>query len=173
MRKHEYPFERKKSKTKLNVIMKNCLTFFMLVVVFACEPSAKNDQESTKLSPEETAQDSLFNEMMAIHDEVMPEMDHIFRLQKKLKTLIDSLQNEEATDPGMLDSLTNYNDDLQDADEAMMHWMRSNDFEFEGMEHEEIMTELASEKENIIVVREKMLNSIRKAEDILQQIETP
>ncbi|MEK6479300.1 hypothetical protein WJR50_17280 [Catalinimonas sp. 4WD22] len=110
---------------------------------------------------------------MAIHNEVMPEMTRIFRLQKKLKILIDSLQSEGTIATFSVDSLQKLNDDLQKADKAMMNCKRFSEFQVEGKQHEEIIEALVSEKESVIVVREKMLDSIQKAEDILQYIETP
>jgi prefoldin subunit 5 len=110
---------------------------------------------------------------MAIHDEVMPEMDRIYRLQKELTQVIDSLETAGGSSSIPVDSLKTLSAELKEADEAMMNWMRSNDFQFEGMEQEEIMQELQSEKENIIVVRDKMMNSIQQAEEVLQEFEHP
>jgi hypothetical protein len=49
----------------------------------------------------------------------------------------------------------------------MMNCKRYSEFQVEGNQHEEIIEALVSEKESTIVVREKMLDSIQKAEDIL------
>lgn len=155
--------------------MKNIVLMLAAVSMFACDSSQQGSQ--TQQTPEETRlearQDSLFNEVMAIHDEVMPEMERIYRLQKKLNQVIDSLETEGAAVPVPVDSLRELSAELKEADDAMMNWMRSNDFQFEGMESKEIMEELESEKKNIIVVRDKMLNSIQQAEEVLQTFENP
>ncbi|MFP4090031.1 MAG: hypothetical protein ACLFUB_08635 [Cyclobacteriaceae bacterium] len=145
-----------------------------LIFLAACQEPAtdKNSASATEesLSPEEAQEDSLFKEMMSIHDEVMPKMDNIMRLKRSLRQKIDSLQQTQTQTNIPTDSLQQLVQDLEEADDAMMNWMRSNDFEFEGMSHEEIMEELRTERENIIVVREKMLNSIEQAQQALEQI---
>lgn len=151
--------------------MKKIIYLLAATAMFACNSSQQESQ--SQLNPEESRQDSLFNEVMAIHDEVMPEMGRIFRLQKELKQVMDSLETQEVSPAIPIDSLKNISVDLKEADDAMMNWMRSNDFKFEGMEQAEIIRELESEKENIIVVREKMLNSIADAEAVLQEFEQP
>lgn len=151
--------------------MKKIVLMLAVISMIACNSSPQENQPP--LSPEEARQDSLFQEVMAIHDEVMPEMERIYRLQKKLTQVIDSLESENVASAISVDSLKDINVALKASDDAMMNWMRSNDFKFEGMEQAEIIRELESEKENIIVVREKMLNSIADAEAVLQEFEQP
>lgn len=159
--------------------MKNIVLVLAAISMFACDSSQQDNQaqqtyEETQLETQlETRQDSLLSEVMVIHDEVMPEMGRIYRLQKELTQVIDSLETEGTAAAIPVDSLKALSAQLKAADDAMMNWMRSNDFQFEGMEQEEIMEELQSEKENIIVVRDKMLNSIRQAEETLQTFENP
>jgi hypothetical protein len=147
------------------------LLFFTLI---ACSSPERNDNSdnslATDMGPEEAAQDSLFKAVMAIHDEVMPEMDRIYRLRRRATHLADSLQNQTAV-PLPADSLRAIARRLEEADEAMMNWMRSNDFQFEDMSHEEIMQELEAEREKIIIVKETMLNSIKEAEATLTQFD--
>ncbi|WPP52470.1 hypothetical protein [Catalinimonas niigatensis] len=151
--------------------MKKVIYMLATVIMVACNASPQENQSQSNL--EESSKDALFNEVMAIHDEVMPEMGRIFRLQKALKQVIDSLETQKVSASISVDSLKNIQADLKEADDAMMNWMRSNDFQFENMEEEEIMQELASEKEKIIVVKDKMLNSIEQAEKVLQKFEQP
>lgn len=154
--------------------MKNYLTALFCILFLACgtpdtQESATNET-SEAASPEEAQQDSLFKAMMAIHDDVMPEMDRMYRLRRRASTLADSLQNQPDI-PISADSLRALAQRVEKAEEAMMNWMRSNDFQFEGMSHSEIMQKLEEEKENISVVREQMLSSIEEAEAALAQFD--
>jgi len=146
------------------------LCLFVLVGLYAC--SLDSQDESSPRSEQQAEQDTLYKQMMAIHDEVMPEMDRIFRLQRLLMESVDSLElikkNKELLQK--INDCKQAKGELLQAEEAMMDWMRSNDFEFENMTQQEIICLLQTEKDNIIVVKEKMLNSIQKAEHLLQNI---
>ena len=155
--------------------MKNYLAALLCTLLFACgstgtQETVSNEETNESLSPDEMQQDSLFKAMMAIHDEVMPEMDRMYRLRRRATTLADSLQNQPNL-PVPADTLRALARRVEEAEEAMMNWMRSNDFQFEGMEHQEIMQKLEEEKENISVVREEMLSSIEEAEEALAQFD--
>jgi len=94
----------------------------------------------------------------------------MYRLRRRASALADSLQNQPDI-PVSADSLRALAQGVEAAEEAMMNWMRSNDFQFEGMSHSEIMQKLEEEKENISVVREQMLSSIEEAEAALAQFD--
>lgn len=154
--------------------MKNYLVALLCALFVACSSPNTQDtatkETSEALSPEEAQQDSLFKAMMTIHDDVMPEMDRMYRLRRRAASLADSLQNQPNL-PVPADSLRAISQRVEAAEEAMMNWMRSNDFQFEGMSHPEIMQKLEEEKENISVVREQMLSSIEEAEAALAQFD--
>jgi hypothetical protein len=154
--------------------MKNYLAALFCILFVACgtpdTQESATDETSEAVSPEEAQQDSLFKAMMAIHDDVMPEMDRMYRLRRRASALADSLQNQPDI-PVPADSLRALAQGVEAAEEAMMNWMRSNDFQFEGMSHSEIMQKLEEEKENISVVREQMLSSIEEAEAALAQFD--
>lgn len=155
--------------------MKNYLAALLCTLLFACgstgtQETVSNEETNELLSPEEMQQDSLFKAMMVIHDEVMPKMDRMYQLRRRAAMLADSLQNQPDL-PVPADTLRALARRVEEAEEAMMNWMRSNDFKFEGMEHQEIMRKLEEEKENISVVREEMLSSIEEAEEALAQFD--
>ncbi|TNF70144.1 MAG: hypothetical protein EP302_09365 [Bacteroidetes bacterium] len=77
-------------------------------------------------------------QVMAIHDSVMPEMSTISRLVSRLKPLADSTESGQAYQKAM--------EDLQEAHTAMMDWMKGFGDRFD---HEEIMKgkELSPQKQ--------------------------
>ena len=105
-------------------------------------------------------------EVMAIHDEVMPKMSTIGKLVGELKPKVDSTEMGQKYEVAMKD--------LQDANTAMMDWMK--DFG-DRFNHEEILNgkELSEEKqqwldeeeEKVKVVKEKINGSIARAEALL------
>ncbi len=87
------------------------LFFGVVLVVLACERKV----ESTNTSDNTSVAD----EVMAIHDSVMPKMGD---LRKTRKALLDQAENE--TDSMVLVALLGKANQLDSAQKAMMGWMR-------------------------------------------------
>ena len=106
-------------------------------------------------------------QVMAVHDSVMPEMSTISRLVGKLKPLADSTETGQPYQKAMKD--------LQEAHTAMMDWMKGFGDRFD---HDEIMKgkELSPEKqqwlkEEEVKVKEmadKVKGSISRAKALLE-----
>ena len=146
------------------------LSFLLLISCGAPSTESSDIDMEVMLSPEEMTQDSLYKAVMVIHDEAMPKMDYMYQLRNQLTEAADSLQ-DLSNPPVLADSLRAVALKVEVAEEAMMNWMRSNDFKFEQMAHKEIIKELEKEKTAIIVVKEQMLNSIEKAEQVLAKLD--
>jgi hypothetical protein len=111
-------------------------------------------------------------QVMAVHDSVMPEMSTISRLVGRLKPLTDSTETGQEYQKAM--------EDLQEAHTAMMDWMKGFGDRFD---HEEIMKgkELSAEKqewlkEEEVKVKEmadKVKGSIARAKALLETREAP
>ncbi len=131
----------------------------VLFLSFSC----KQKQEDKATNTESAAQ---MDKVMAIHDEVMPKMSTIGKLVGELKPKVDSTEMGRQYEVAMKD--------LQDANTAMMDWMK--DFG-DRFNHEEILegkalTEekqqwLDEEEEKVKVVKEKINGSIARAEALL------
>lgn len=103
-------------------------------------------------------------EVMAIHDEVMPEMGTLMNLQKELK---DKISHLDTTDQSMADSLRRLVKQLEEADEAMMQWMRNYKDPSPEMSEEEALEYLESKKESITEVKNKINTSKAAAQAAL------
>ncbi|MCG8475184.1 MAG: hypothetical protein MI784_06895 [Cytophagales bacterium] len=115
------------------------------------------------LSPEQAAEQALFQEVMAIHDSIMPEMGTIMKYKRQLKKENDSLSALSGT-KSQTTILNKKIRLLDSADKAMMHWMHAFDSKKTvNHPHEEIMKYLNGEKEKIQQVKKLMEESIRKA----------
>ncbi|MBK6263613.1 hypothetical protein JKA74_01095 [Marivirga sp. S37H4] len=109
---------------------------------------------------------SLKEEVIRIHDEVMPKMDEIMQLKKALKereSVLDSSQTEEMT------AIHNHILHLDEADEEMMNWMRNYNASMENMTDEEKIEYLKNEKVAIQMVKQLMMSSITEAKTYLNQ----
>lgn len=119
-------------------------------------------KEEKKVSPETNQ----MKEVMAIHDEVMPKMGKIGRLVAQLRKKIDSDQGGTEEKKAM--------EDLQDANEAMMDWMRDFGERFDSDEiiNGKALTDekklwLNEEEEKVKIVADKINSSIANAEALL------
>ncbi|MDB2606313.1 hypothetical protein N9Y48_00905 [Zobellia sp.] len=105
--------------------------------------------------------------VMAIHDEVMPEMGKMGRLVGELSS------KEDSTKVGL--KYTKARKDLQEAHKSMMDWMQNFGTRFtsdEILNGKELSKEkqvwLEEEQESIETVRDQMNESIKVAEELLK-----
>lgn len=142
--------------------MKNYLALTALVfslIIFSCKENPKTDPES------ETS--SKMEEVMAIHDEVMPKMGTIGKLVAELKPKVDASVEGQRYGEAMTD--------LQDAHKAMMDWMRGFGDRFDSDEilngkalSPEKQVWLLEEEVKVNALRDQINSSIEKAEKLLQ-----
>ena len=139
----------------------NFLAFTAILLwAAACGPAQKETGETT--DPE-----LLKDEVMAVHDEVMPKMQDIMRLKERARTMIDSLATDSMTNASQIEELEQLITSLDEADEAMMGWMRNYRRDFDGSD-EEYISYLQDEKAKIDAVKEEMMSAIEEAEVALQ-----
>ena len=128
--------------------MKDSVLWFFCLMFFACSHGRSDVQ-------------ILHDEVMEIHDAVMPKMSDINHMQKELKKMIEKL---DSTKIEQAESLLA---DLNHADKIMWDWMH--EFKVPDVSHSKSVQiqYYAEEKVKIEVVRDKMLSSIEKAKSFL------
>jgi regulator of replication initiation timing len=130
------------------------LVLIILPLVLACTDQKKE------------AQDRLFDEVMAIHDSIMPAMRDITNLQKEVKARLDELDSTAQIEENRLQMERQR---LDSAHNAMMEWMRAFEKDFEGKTHEEVMEYLENQKERIQGVEQMMEESISQTQEFLKE----
>jgi hypothetical protein len=138
-------------------IARRIFAFLLLVTIVSFMGSCEEDKKPP----------TLMEQVMAVHDSVMPEMSTISRLVAQLKPLADSTETGQTYQQAM--------EDLQEAHTAMMDWMKGFG---ERFNHDEIMKgkELSPEKqrwlkEEEVKVKEmadKVKGSISRAKALLE-----
>jgi cbb3-type cytochrome oxidase subunit 3 len=149
----------------MNTIMKKMIFFFLLSVFAfsACQSGEQAPSEEGLMAE----QDQLWDEVMAEHDEVMPKMSEIKRLERELTAMIGE---ESSLDAEAQEKVGQVVQQLSAAGEGMMSWMsqiRQLEPMREEMEHEQIIEYLKGEKEKITKVKEDMLQSIEEGTSLL------
>lgn len=155
------------SFTNLNA-MKNSLFFLLLFAVpffTGCNSSGSAEKAP---NPEEVEQ-KLWDEMMVIHDEVMPAMGDIFKYSKTLKTHLENTEVE----PAVATEIEATIETLNQADDGMMDWMAELKQLSElrkNMEHEAIVEYLKTETDKIKSVKKQMEESLEEGEKMVRKI---
>lgn len=131
------------------------MTFIFSLLFLACKEDKKVSNKHTQM-----------NEVMAVHDELMPKMGKIGRLVGELTKL------EDSTETGQLYNKAKV--DLQEANKAMMDWMKElgNRFDYEEILKGKKLTEqkqewLREEEEKVKELKVKINGSIERAEKLL------
>lgn len=114
--------------------------------------------------------DALRDEVMAIHDEVMPKMGDFRKLGKQIEILSDSLRKADSIDTNRLNDLAARGVEIAAAQEGMMAWMRQYNPEImqDGTPHEEVMSYLEKQKAAIEKVRDQMIQALSAGEEALK-----
>ncbi|WP_353721310.1 viral A-type inclusion protein [Dyadobacter sp. 676] len=140
--------------------MKNLILLSFITILFlAC--AKDKDQETIA---------GLETEVLAIHDEVMPQQESIVNLKSRLSKKIqgiDSLQNVGVSSNTMAEQrikAVDLNQKLADADKLMMDWMH----EYRGdsakkLDAKQAIVYFEKEKERILLVKQATLKSIQEA----------
>jgi hypothetical protein len=130
------------------------------LVTLGCKPEQKENTTSMQMQ-----------RIMAIHDSVMPKMKTIGKLVGQLKPLADSSQQGIAYQLAMKD--------LQEANTAMMDWMKGfgDRFKFEEIHKGKELTAekkawLEEEEVKVKEMRDKVNASIERAEALLKILDT-
>lgn len=131
------------------------IKFFYASVLLALMAACGNNTETER-------EMNLQEEVMAIHDSIMPMTDSVTRLKQRLKN------REVEISKGDSAMVKKAIEKLNSANEAMMQWMRQYDQPSDTLEQSKKKTYLKEQKEKIKRVKEKMLKSIEKANIILK-----
>lgn len=133
--------------------MKKLILFSVVSLVFGCfSCDRKNDLEYK------------IESLMKLHDDEMVKMDLIFSLKKELKTLKDSSSSDSLSQV-----YTNRILSLEQADEAMMNWMRNYKVPDIKEDMKVKLNYYDQEYEKMTQVKIKMNQSIDSAKTVLQQ----
>jgi hypothetical protein len=104
---------------------------------------------------------TLYDEVMEVHDAVMPKMDDLYKLKRKLQTKIES--TPDLTD-AKKEELNQTIQVIDSASRGMMVWMREFKPTTPSMDEEEAREYLENEMEKINKVKRDIEGAIEKAQ---------
>ena len=124
--------------------------------LFACSSQSKENEK-------------LHEEVIAIHDEVMPEMGKVKSLQTNLLKNVNELMMEDSlTHSEKIQTLITTASELDEAYENMFVWMRQFKTDYESMTTEDANTYLKQQKELVGKVNADIKEAIAKGEALNQ-----
>lgn len=139
--------------------MKNILAPLLListlVMVLSC---GQKSQDQSDLNT--GGNQKLYEEVMHVHDEVMPKMNDMYKLKEGLKS---RLANSPAIKEEKKKEIETAIAELDSASEGMMIWMRTFNPLPDSLGEEKAREYLELEKEKVKKVKEDMLTAIEKA----------
>jgi hypothetical protein len=130
-----------------------------LLLLTGCGKSGHDQHEHGRPEGDNPNQ-ALYNQVMDIHDEVMPKMEDLYKLKKKMEEEIAQSPNLAEERRKELDALIAR---LDSANLLMMDWMHEFNPLPDSADQEDAREYLENEMERVKKVREKMLEAINQA----------
>lgn len=146
------------------------------VIWFGCESkkSSENDQavvSNREIPAEAKAEETMHDQIMAVHDEVMPKMDIIMNVKGQLLEKLDSLRDLSNSPETTIELISSSVAALEEADENMMNWMRNWNPPADTVSHDKKMDFYKVQQKAIDMVSNNMKQSIDSATMVLKSIQ--
>lgn len=143
--------------------MKNLLKGLIIVVVGTLISCGKSGRDTTASDPvEDDSNEALYNQVMDIHDEVMPKMNDLYTLKKQL-------QEQIANSPDLVEEKKQELEQtilqLDSASNSMMVWMRQFNPPADTASEEAMREYLESQLEKVKKMREDVLMALEKGKN--------
>lgn len=139
--------------------MKYPIMLAVSIFLFSCGGPSKEHHDHGSVADSTDSNQVLYDQVMDIHDEVMPKMEDIYALKKKL-------QDQIAASPAMVDEerkkLEKRIANLDSVGNLMMDWMHHFSPVPDSLGTEAAREYLEGEMEKIKVVRDAMLGIIEE-----------
>lgn len=162
---------------KFTGMLRLCFFCFVgLSVLGACQSSPENASDHSAHSAMEapkTPADSLYGQVMEMHDLVMPKMGKVRGAQKRAQALLDSIgalpTRTAATLTPYKKELETLVSDLNYADYAMDQWMMEFNLDSGKNNVEVRLAYLRAELDKVTKVKDAVINSLAKADTLLKK----
>ena len=147
----------------MKAIIQKVLFITLLIITGSCGQRSHNHDEHDHGSDdamEVGENQALYDEVMTVHDEVMPKMNDLYKLKEELKTRITDTQAMPADKKKEIEDLILK---LDSASEGMMVWMRNFNPLPDSLGEEQAKEYLENEMVKVKKVRAEVYEAIEKA----------
>ncbi|WPR74009.1 hypothetical protein [Algoriphagus sp. NG3] len=132
------------------------LIFTSFLLVNAC--GSKSHDKNEKLR----------EEVIGVHDEVMPKMGQLKSLERRALSKVEEIERANPSDSVSLEEYKALAYDLSQAHDAMFVWMRQYEVEDGGKTEEELKEYLDNQMVLVTEVNVKIKDALAKAEEMLK-----
>lgn len=153
------PFE---SLTFTGMKIIKTLGFVAFLLLASCTRQSDHADAGQDTFSEENPNQALYDQVMDVHDEVMPKMDEIMKLKRMLQQQITDSPDLVAERKEQLERVIS---NLDSASNAMMDWMHHFNPLPDSVDQEKAREYLESEMEQIKKVKTQMLEAIEKGKE--------
>lgn len=148
-----FNFKKIYPKTNPMKLVASALTLLVSFLILSCANPLI--EENKKLR----------EQIIGVHDEVMPKMGELKALEKKASEQADSLYAQDSTATAEIESLRALASQLNQAHEDMFVWMRQYSLEEEGKTPEEIKIYLDEQWVKVNQVNKSIQSALQQAEE--------
>jgi hypothetical protein len=133
-----------------------------LIVAFGCKEKSHEHSHHEKDVVETNGNQALYNEVMNIHDEVMPKLEDIHNAKQELKGKITATPGMPVAEKLKIEAMILK---LDSADKGMMVWMHEFNPLPDSLGEEKAREYLENEIERVKKVREDILRALEQAKN--------
>lgn len=138
---------------------------FASLLLLSCKPSTDAGNTSSEGSANDLK--ALEDQVMAIHDEVMPKMADITKLTAELRTIKATIKENPDGKMVSPDGLEELMGSLKLAEQGMWDWMKAYSDTKPTIKEDQMKSFYESQLETINKIKQDMLGSIEKAQSWL------
>ncbi len=128
----------------------------------ACGKSGEHDHSNHDAAADESPNQALYDQVMDVHDEVMPRMGDLMKLKRELQEKIATTPDMVVEKKAQLEKVIS---NLDSANTAMMNWMHEFNPLPDSVDQEKAREYLESEIERIRKVKSLVTETIEKAKE--------
>jgi Mg2+ and Co2+ transporter CorA len=140
---------------------------FAMLILAGCGKTGQHEHhDQEEESPINNPNQALYDQVMDIHNDVMPKSDEIYQRKKEIKDKIATTKNIESDKKRQLEQIVV---ELDSADHSMMDWMHKFKPLPDSADQELAREYLENEMERIKTVRELINGSLQKAKEELEK----
>lgn len=118
-------------------------------------------------NPEKQEVEQLKQQVMAVHDEMMPRMDELYSIKKSIVTKLQTADSISNDSQNSKDTLREALRKVQAGEEAMMQWMR----DYKGhtiMDNDSLLLYLKEELPKVEQMKQTMLEGLEAGKEALK-----
>jgi len=149
--------------------MKLCI-LFAFVFFAACANSSSDERKNGYSDVPKNPEDSLFQEVMDLHDVAMSKMGKLAAYRKQFDARIDSLKKvRSASKESLTKRYGELSADLKQAEDKMNTWMQEFSIDSAQDDVKRRIAYLESEKSKVTAVKDEILSALSKADSALKK----